>query len=179
MKKIIGLDVSSSCVGFSVFEYDKTEIKLIRYGHIKPPDSKKGTIIYRVFEYVKELRRLYNIERPDAVAIENYASGFSPGRTTAKTIIILATFNSISQMICLESLGYEPEMMAVSHIRSVVAKFIKRKSLNKEEVLEAMKTQFSLFIPRISKNGSIGAEAYDESDAICVGFAYCVENQNK
>lgn len=178
MKKVIGLDVSSSCVGFSVFNYDKAGINLVRVGHIKPPDSKKGSIIYRVFEYVKELRKLLATEKPDVVAIENFASGFSAGRSTAKTIIILATFNSVTQLVVLESLDYEPEMLAVSTIRSIISKHLGTKSVSKEEMLDVITNQFSSqWKPRITKNGTIGAESLDESDGIAAAWAYCLLHQ--
>lgn len=177
-KKVIGLDVSSSCVGFSVFNYDKAGIALLQVGHIKPPDSKKGSIIFRVFEYVKELRKLLATEKPNAVSIENFASGFSAGRTTAKTIVILATFNSITQMVVLESLGYEAEMLAVSTIRSIISKHLGAKSVSKEEMLDVITKQFSSqWKPRITKNGTIGAESLDESDGIAAGWAYCLLHQ--
>jgi Holliday junction resolvasome RuvABC endonuclease subunit len=46
MKKVIGLDVSSSVIGYGIIEFDKDSINIVKYGHIIPPGSDKGSLAF-------------------------------------------------------------------------------------------------------------------------------------
>ncbi len=179
MKKILGLDISSSVIGWATLEYDKNNIELKEYGHIKPPDAKSGSLSFRATRAMSELKKILATQKPDIVTVENYASSFTPGRTTARTIIVLCTFNEITQYVILEALGFESEKLAVSHIRSVISKYVGVKSISKDDIFEEIKKAFPAFIPRITKKGTIGTESFDQADAIAVAFCYAIENQNK
>ena len=41
MSLILGLDVSSSVIGWALINYDAGDISLVKYGNIKPMKSKK------------------------------------------------------------------------------------------------------------------------------------------
>jgi len=179
MKKVLGLDISSSCIGWATIEYDDTTINLVKYGNIDPPDAKKGSLSFRALSASKELRKLLKAESPDEIAVEAYANRFAGGRTTARTIIVLSFFNEMCQMICLDELGFESVKYPVSNIRSIISKFLKKKSISKDEIFEEVKGYFTNFIPRISRTGSYGSESFDQADAIAVAFCHAIGNQKK
>lgn len=179
MKKVLGLDISSSCIGWAIIEHDGSKIELYKYGHIKPPSSEKGSLSFRALAASKDLIKLLLSEAPDEVAVEAYANRFAGGRTTARTIIVLSFFNEMCQMICLDTLGFESEKYPVANIRSIISKFLKKKSISKDEIFEVVKDYFPNFKPRISKTGSYGVETFDQADAIAVAFCHAIKNQKK
>ncbi len=179
MKKVLGLDVSSSVIGYSIIEYDKSDIRLIRYGHIKPPNAKKGSLSFRGLFASKKIKELLTKENPDSVAVEMYASRFSAGRSSARTIIVLSFFNELMSMTCLDTLGIETDKYTVANIRSVISKYLKNKSISKDEIFEVIKDHFPNFKPRINKNGGVGKESFDQADAIAVAFCHAIQNKDK
>jgi Holliday junction resolvasome RuvABC endonuclease subunit len=174
MKKVLGLDISSSVIGYGIIEFDDKDIKLTKYGHIKPPSSDKGSLSFRALEASKDVRKLFLQEMPDEVVVEMYANRFAAGRTTARTIIVLSFFNELCQMVCLDSLGKESTKYTVSSIRASISKYLKYKSISKDEIFETIKKAFPNFTPRINKNGNVGAESFDQADAIAVAFCHAI-----
>lgn len=179
MKKVLGLDISSNVIGYGIIEYDKDNINLIKYGHIKPPDSKSGSLSFRGLAASKKVKELLIKESPDSVAVEMYASRFSAGRSSARTIIVLSFFNELMSLTCLDSIGIETDKYTVSNIRSVISKYLKNKSISKDEIFEVIKDQFPSFTPRVNKNGGIGKESFDQADAIAVAFCHAIQNKDK
>jgi Holliday junction resolvasome RuvABC endonuclease subunit len=180
VKKIIGLDISSSVIGFSIIEFDKDNIELKSYGNINPPKSKKGkelSLAYRGLQASKEVKKLLEKESPDFVAIENYASKFSSGRSTANTIIVLSFFNELMSVACIDSLNKEPVKYPVLKIRSTISKHLKIKSVSKEDMFDVIKNHFSNFSTRTNRAGNIGKECFDQADAIAVAFCHAILNQ--
>ena len=179
MKKVIGLDISSSVIGYGIIEFDESTISLVKYGHIKPPSSDKGSLAYRGLEASKDVRDLLKKESPDAVAVEMYANRFSAGRSSARTIIVLSFFNELMSLTCLDSIGIETDRYTVANIRSTISKYLKNKSISKDQIFEVIKLTFPNFKPRINKNGNIGTESFDQADAIAVAFCHAIVNQKK
>jgi Holliday junction resolvasome RuvABC endonuclease subunit len=179
MKKILGLDISSSTVGWSLVEYDDKSEILLEYGHIKPPKSKKGSLAFRAADYFDTIKDFLKKKDPDFVAIEAYASRFPKGRSTARTIITLSFFNEITSVACLKALNVEPESYAVVTIRSCLSKLAKTKISSKEEAFEYVKTYFSNFKVRDNRAGNLAKECLDEADAIAVCLTYIYKHRNK
>ena len=88
MTKTLGLDISSSVIGWSVLLDDGQTISLDSYGHIKPPPSKAGSLAFRMSSAFDSVSDLFNEIKPDVVAIESYANKFSAGRSSARTTFI-------------------------------------------------------------------------------------------
>jgi len=177
MKTVLGLDISSSTIGWSILEYDDNNIVLKEYGNIKPPKSTKGSLTFRVSAAYDELYDFFQEKRPDIVASEAYANKFPAGRSTARTIIVLSVFNELTSMACLKSLGYEPNRYAVSTIRSMLSKFAGYRISSKEDCFDFIKKYFSSFSLRNNKNGKISKECYDEADAIAVALTYILKER--
>ena len=86
---ILGLDASTTCVGYA-FTEDK---KILDMGFI---DIKKETTpkdkVQKVLEYLNNISYIDNVEN---INIEDNLSGFAGGRTSQQVIIKLAKFNAI------------------------------------------------------------------------------------
>lgn len=178
MSKILALDISSSTIGWAFMELiedDLMKATVIEYGHIKP---KKGTekaplsLARRAGLAQIEIRKLLTKFKPDAVAIEDYASRFPKGKSTSRTIIVLATFNESMTIECINTLNIDPEKFPVMTIRSLLSKNFNKKLTSKEDVFEFIKTSIPNFTVLMNKNNEIKEECGDESDAIAVGLAY-------
>ena len=172
MKTVLGLDISSSTIGWSLLEYDDQKIELKDYGHMKPPKSTKGSLAFRASNAYDEMYDFLKRIDPDFVVIEAYANKFPAGRSTARTIIVLSVFNELMSIACLKGLSYEPIRYAVVTIRSVLSKQAGYKISSKEECFDYIKKYFSNFSLRNNKNGKIAKECYDEADAIAVALTY-------
>jgi len=177
MKTILGLDISSSTIGWSIIEYDDEQIVLKEYGHIKPLKSNKGSLALRASSAYDDVYSFLKENNPDMFASEAYANKFPAGRSTARTIIVLSVFNELMSIACLKSLSYEPERYAVMTIRSSLSKFAGYKISSKEECFEFIKKYFSNFSLRSNRNGKIAKECYDEADAIAVALTYILKEK--
>lgn len=178
MKTILGLDISSSTIGWAILEYDNDKVDLKEYGNIKPPKSNKGSLTFRASAAYDEVCDFLAKKKPDAIAIEAYANKFPAGRSTARTIIVLSVFNELVSMACLKSLGQEPSRYAVVTIRSMLSKHAGYKISSKEDCFEFIKKDFNSFSLRTNRNGKISKECFDEADAIAVALTYILKERD-
>jgi Holliday junction resolvasome RuvABC endonuclease subunit len=79
----------------------------------------------------------------------------------------------------LDSVGIETDKYTVANIRSTISKYLKNKSISKEQIFDVIKATFPGFKPRINKNGNIGTESFDQADAIAVAFCHAIVSQKK
>lgn len=93
--KILGLDASTTTVGYAFVENKK----VIDMGFI--PISKEKTIRDKVQVTLDEINKLDPFDEIDKIYIEDSLSGFMRGRTSQQTIIKLAKFNAVLTY-CLE-----------------------------------------------------------------------------
>lgn len=172
MKKVIGLDISSSTVGWAILAYNESGYKLEEYGHIKPLKSNKGSLSVRAADYLDKITNFLSKKSPDSVAIEAYANKFSRGRSTARTIIVLSVFNEITSVGSIKAVDIEPSRYAVVTIRSILSKIAGRKISSKEEAFDFILNNFDNFNLRKKKTGNIKDECFDEADAIAVALTH-------
>lgn len=164
----MSFDVSSSVVGYAVFEIKKSDIKLLHSGTFKP--SKRS----HLFENLKSLRddinQLFREHKPDKVAIEDIAQ-FMPKVSSANTIITLALYNRTVGLAAYEFLDEAPELFSVMTIRHGLKQT--KELPKKEEIPQLVESLLGVTLPiRYKKSGAIRPELYDEADAIAVGL-YC------
>jgi len=93
--KILGLDASTTTVGYAFVENKK----VIDMGFI--PINKEKTIRDKVKVTLDEINKLDPFDEIDKIYIEDSLSGFMRGRTSQQTIIKLAKFNAVLTY-CLE-----------------------------------------------------------------------------
>ena len=172
--KILSLDISSSTIGWSLLTVDKKkQLSLTDYGHFKP--SKKGTLAERAIDASIKYKEILKKINPDQVIIEDYATKFSRGKSTARTIIVLAVFNEFMKILTIETTKILPVSYPVRTIRSVVQKHYGDNISDKEEVMSFCKKYFSNFIPKQNRNKNTKKESYDECDAIVVGVCHFIK----
>lgn len=121
---ILGLDVSTATIGYTVLDKEGTVLKM-DYISLK---KDKG-ITEKGFHFRSVLRELKSRYKIDHVYIEEYFQRFARGMSSARTITLLSSFNGIVQYICHDELGIVPEPIAVNVCRSLVG--IKTLSKNK------------------------------------------------
>jgi len=176
MKKILSLDISSSTIGWSLLEEELTYIKILEHGHIKPVKDNLS-LANRALKTQVLIRNLIKKYDPDFIAIEDYVSRFSQGRSSARTIIVLSVFNECMSMVCIEEKKVDPDKIAVTSIRSLISKSFGEKISSKEECFDFIK-KIPSFSIRTNKKGSVKKETFDEADAVAVGIASIIRRNN-
>lgn len=169
MTKILGFDISSSCIGYCVLDIDEANsIKFISTNYLKP--LKKGSIIERIVDTRNKIAKIISDTQPDVIGIENIIQ-FMQGKSTAKTIIMLTTFN---RMICLASYDYlqkVPELFSVMTIRHGLK--INKNLPKKEDMPELVAHHLGIKFPyEYNKKGKKKIENFDKADGIAVALYY-------
>lgn len=177
MKRVVSLDISSSCIGWSLLQEDADTILLKDWGHIKPPSKKKAEKIglglsYRLDWAVTHILDLFTSLQPDEVVVEDYAKKFARGKSSANTIITLATFNETISLVWYIISNKEVIRFPVSSIRKKIREKYNKEVKEKEDVLLFVDNTFTNFVILKNRNGNTKKECYDEADAIVAGLAY-------
>ena len=178
---VLSLDISSTTIGWSVISYNDSDFlpSLKDYGYIKPSKKFKN-MTDRVVDLEEKIKDLCsNLEKIDFAIVEDYASFFKGGLSSAKTIITLALFNEFTKFFIFKNLGINPEKVSVHSIRSLVSKKYNAKVKGKEEVLDFVIKNFKNYKTKINKLKNIRKECNDEADAILVGLYYVLNEENK
>ena len=172
MQRLLSLDISSSTIGWAIFDYDNSIVKLTTYGHFKPMSKAKSkdTLPLRLQDAELKLKDILKKYKPTAIAVEDYAKRFSRGRSQADTIILLAVFNEVCCLTAYKELGINPEKYPVTTIRSCVGKHFGTKIISKDDIFPEIVKNCSKFSVTINKIGNTKKECGDEADAIACGI---------
>ena len=100
---VLGLDVSTSCVGYA-FTKNK---KIIDMGFIDL--KKQKTPKEKTFFVLTHLSKSPYIDNVTKINLEDNLSGFSGGRTSQQVIVKLAKFNAILGFVIEEEFGVKVE----------------------------------------------------------------------
>jgi len=165
---LLGFDVSSTTIGYCVLEIDGTNIRFKKASYLKP--SKTGTIIERIVDTRDKIESIIKKVKPDYIAIEDIVQ-FMQGKSTAKTIIMLTSFNRMIGLCAYDYLKRSPELFSVMTIRHGLKT---GKDLpKKEDMPELVAKHLGITFPyEINKNGNIKVESYDIADGIAVALYY-------
>tara|TARA_Y100000590_G_scaffold436993_1_gene558181 strand:+ start:278 stop:829 length:552 start_codon:yes stop_codon:yes gene_type:complete len=120
---ILGLDISTSCIGWCVLG---PKGQLVAMGYI--PLSKHIGLFKKAQEASEHLSIIaapYNITK---TYIEENLQAFRPGLSSAKTLLTLARFNGIVGYLVQQQFDFEPEYINVNAARKLVGLKIVRKS---------------------------------------------------
>ena len=138
MKTHIGLDISTSCTGWSLITVDDNLRPLtVKLGYIplsslKDPYSKADAVQEHLSEILKS-------NKVDEVHIEENLQAFRPGSSSAKTLVKLARFNGVVSYIAQKTYSVTPEFLNVNHARKSLGIKIQREKLcgisTKQQVL--------------------------------------------
>lgn len=169
MAIVMGFDVSSSCIGWSVLEIDDNKnIKLIHADYLIP--IKHENIIERLVDTRNRIKSIIEQYKPDHIGIENIIS-FMKGSSTANTIQILTTFNRCICLLAYDYLNKTPELFNVMSIRHGLKlnKILPSKDSMPELVSQHLGVKFNY---ELNRKGKIKVENYDKADGIAVGLYY-------
>lgn len=182
MKTILGLDVSSSCIGYALVRVVEDEIELVVHGHINPPKKDEVSLIQRLDAVSKEIENLCAKYTPDYTIVEEIAQ-YMQGKTSANTIITLAVFNRAVALQVFKSTGKVPLFLLPISIRTRIKKFLGRvEQIEKEDIPDILqdyfgKTFFKVvgYKKRGKNKGQPIVEVYDEADAVAAAWAATIE----
>ena len=179
MDVILGLDISTSCIGCCILNAEDGSVvtaSAIVLKDIKCVFEKA----HRTREALQSIAKEHNVT---TVAIEENLQAFRPGFSSAKTIVTLARFNGIASWLSYECTKVKPGFINVNHARKTVGLKINRKSdlSTKEQVFEWVKTNgmegFQWPMKTLKSGPRKGRvifddSCYDISDAFVIARAY-------
>jgi Holliday junction resolvasome RuvABC endonuclease subunit len=178
MSTILGLDISTSCVGWCIL--DAQDGSVIAANAIALKDI---SCMFEKAQRVKEsFLALLDDYTVDSVAIEENLQAFRPGFSSAKTIVTLARFNGIVSWLSYKCMKVEPSFINVNRARKSVGLKIDRKSSlsTKEQIFEWVRTNHMEDYPWPTKTLKSGPRkglvifddsCYDISDAFVIARA--------
>ena len=131
---------------------------------------KKGSIIERIVDTRNKIQKIITDNKPDLIAIEDIIQ-FMKGASTAKTIIMLTTFNRMIGLAAYDYAGKVPELYSVMSIRHGLKT---GKDLpKKEDMPELVAKHLGIKFPyEINKKGKVKVESFDMADGIAVALYY-------
>ena len=165
---ILGLDISTSKIGYAVIDEDKHLIDhgLIKYKSNLGLELRAEDFINRI----DTLRRKYvNIE---SVFVEQPFIAFSGGKTTAVTMAKLQRFNGMCCYGLYSIFGRCPALISANQTRSSVGIKRKRGEDIKKKVIKWVAEAYPKdFIVEITRHGNPKPGTDDMADAVIVALA--------
>lgn len=175
MKKIIGIDASSTTIGICVIEYDDTQILLKYTEYFKP--SKQLSILKKLLSirlFIKDLIRRFN---PDEIALEDILL-FMSKKSNATTIITLAIVNRIIGTEILDITGVEPYLYNVRSIRKIINNTPNK--IEKKDIPDLVASILNIKFPYLlNRKKNIIKENYDIADSIAVALCHIFLTRKK
>lgn len=178
--KILALDLSTTVIGYSVFETEDGSLKVCEFYCYESDD-----LVDKGFEVRNLLLSLKDRFDYEAVVIEERLKKFTAGRTNADAMFKTAQLNYITQFICRD-LGYSVKELNVNTARSLsfpgfhtiarARKDVKQKEVAFEMAIKILGDGF--FPKKVLKSGPRkGMEVYleearDMCDSWVLGRAY-------
>lgn len=178
----IGIDVSTSIVGISIFETENQKFVETHYVDLRKIDDFyekcekfKDNFENIVGKFCSEASLSKN--SINNVFVEDKLGGFAAGGTMMQTLMKLASFNSTVSYIIMSEYGIKPIHIHPSTIKAsmkkeglVIPKGIKG-DVKKKVVLDWVSSKFKDFNVELTKNDTPKPYMYDQADAVCVALA--------
>tara|TARA_R110000822_G_scaffold299298_1_gene422262 strand:- start:1139 stop:1642 length:504 start_codon:yes stop_codon:yes gene_type:complete len=165
---ILGLDVSTSKIGYCVIDENQNLIE------VSFKKLKEETLEDRAYEFFhKELTRIKKTYNITHVRIEEPFSMFAGGKTTAGTMSKLQRFNgmiSILSFICFEMV---PTMVPSRSARSKCGIKIPRGENTKKKIIEWVEQRYPKdFTVVLTRHGNPKPGTDDMADSIVVALSH-------
>jgi Holliday junction resolvasome RuvABC endonuclease subunit len=177
MAKVLGIDCSSTTIGYCVLEILDNHISFVSANYLKP--IKTGSIIERIVDTRNKITKIISDIKPDYIGIEEIIK-FMKGASSANTIIMLTTYNRMIGLVAYDYLNSPPQFFNVLSIRHGL-KFNKVFP-KKEDIPELVAKHLNIKFPyEYNKKGKIKTENGDKADAIAVAlyYSFLLTNQIK
>ena len=164
---ILGLDISTSKVGFAVIKEDGS---LLTYNLVK---YKADAGLEQRADYLmgglSKLKKKFMVEH---VFIEQPFIAFSGGKTTAHTMAKLQRFNGMCCYGIFRIFGFAPVLIQANKARGLINLKIKRGENTKKKIIEwAQETYPDTFSFEMTRYGNPKPGTDDMADAIVVANA--------
>ncbi len=182
MTRVLGLDVSTSCVGVAVLNNDPMGINIDILDHLVfPPKVKTLWEKAEILElYLTEVYKAHSI---DQIYIEDAAKKFTKGLSSATTIAVCMRFNGMATYITYSLFKLHPEYIAPASARKGCGLKMQQKKKcgksHKEQTFDAMMASDlkHLTWPTKQRSTNIVDWAYDTVDAYVVAKAGLLMNK--
>ena len=184
---ILGIDISTSITGFAIVG----DGQLLYYSSVdlrkrKGPFAKAEALR----EYLEDLFENYQCDNENFIGpaefpiehiyIEQPLHMFMRGKSSAKTLSTLMTFNGIVSWLVYEMFDIEPEYVSATSARKKAGIRVPRGEKAKEVVLKHLLEHEPAFKIDYTKHGNPVAGSYDKADAIVIAKAgYVVEQERQ
>ena len=184
---ILGIDISTSITGFAVVG----DGQLLHYSII---DLRKHKGVFAkanvLKEYIEDFFENYQLDQDhdgwgqsmhpiEHIYIEQPLHMFMKGKSSAKTLSALMTFNGIVSWLVYELFQIEPEYISASSARKLAGIRVPRGKKAKEVVLKHLLETEPAFKIDYTKHGNPVAGSYDKADAIVIAKAGYETEQQK
>lgn len=174
---VLGLDCSSSTIGWGITSIENNNICLLGNGYFKPLGSKNPELmrLQNTWKYIIDLCQTFN---PNCVSVEDILL-FMKGKSQAKTITILTAFNRVASLAAYQ-ITNNVSFYSVRQVRSMIKNYYSIKDvIQKKDMPNIIRNFLSpKFSDIINKKGSISIETYDEADGIAVSWAKALHTLN-
>lgn len=177
-KHILGLDLSTSCSGFTILDESGA---LIQIGHIA--HNKKDSFYQKIeqtIDALNELKEKYNISQ---IFIEEPLDKVRKGKSSMHTIGLLIKFNGIVSWECHKIFDKEPIHIGATEARKALGvKLLSKKQAakrniqwksQKEQSFDQISHRYKDILPEFEykRTGRIKDYHYDEIDSFVVCLA--------
>lgn len=136
MTFILGLDLSTSCTGYTIIEQETKQTIVCEHIDLK----KENNLFSKINKVLTSLKVMFETYSINQVFIEESLMLFSVGKSSAKTISTLIKFNGIISFLIENEFKIKPIHIAATSARKICGiKIEKGKKKAKEQVLEYMK----------------------------------------
>ena len=181
---ILGIDISTSITGFAIVGDDQ----LLHYSCVDLRKHKgQFAKAEALREYVSDLFENYQLNNEsftgssdfpiEHIYIEQPLHMFMKGRSSAKTLSTLMTFNGITSWLIYELFEIEPEYISATSARKKAGIRVPRGEKAKEVVLKHLLATEPGFKIDHTRHGNPAAGSYDMADAIVIAKAgYAIES---
>jgi hypothetical protein len=184
---ILGVDISTSIIGFAVVG----DGQLLHYSSV---DLRKHKGVFAkaeaVREYLEDIFENYQLDQDgggwggskyplEHIYIEQPLHMFMRGKSSAKTLSTLMTFNGIVSWLIYELFEIEPEYISATSARKRAGIRVPRGEKAKQVVLKHLLEHEPAFRIEYTKHGNPVAGSYDRADAIVIAKAGYATEQEK
>ena len=165
---ILGLDVSTTRIGWAVIDEDQSLIDSSFYKTDKDMTLEERAADFRT----NVLDPLSIVHRIHEVRVEEPFSMFSGGKTTAKTMSSLQRFNGMISLLVLQVFGDPPTMVGSRTARARCGIKVPKGTKAKKVIVEWADNYFDSFNVELTRHGNPKPGTDDEADAIVVALSH-------
>jgi len=168
---VLGLDVSTSCVGICVMDQAGSVVCLdnVDLSKIKSFNEKCDAVQKSLSRFSGKIKQFY---------IEECAKAFRPGLSSANTLTTLSRFNGAVSCICHILFGGDENLVnpvVARRSAGILINYKDKSTTTKDKIYEAVSSRVEFDWPR-TKTGKVKPQCYDMADAYVVA-SFGLKNQ--